>query len=460
MENWPAERSMLPEKKRADRFADLWNWPAYSLFFLMLVFPMVLSLLYLKAVLFALLLMFVLVRACMSLRLDLHPTVVIWTLALACVSLFFGLRGLFLGAPGATKCIQVYVLWPLVYLVLLGGIGRLRTLHGLEKTLVFSTLFIALFGIYYLLSQLNVLPPIPYSESLTSTDALSSGLFSEHVELAFPGLNSLPFLVPFVMASLVIRSRQPDENSTSSLWLWVTLLTCLTIVLLSGRRALQSVTILAPLLVLILGSFQPQREKSHLRKSLVRMTSVLALGLVLFTALILPFKIISIEGIVERFSSAFDFSPTTFDDSPAARSQQFDALLRGWYEDPLIGAGLGASAHGSIRSEIMPWAYELYYVDVLFQTGLLGFVAYTAGTVWIYWSGIRIIRRGGASSRLMVPALAGLSGLLIATATNPYLARFDGIWAIFLPLAIINYWLLLHEQAQSASNSKPAFTNP
>jgi len=206
---------------------------------------------------------------------------------------------------------------------------------------------------------------------------------------------------------------------------------------------------LTPLLILILGSFQPPKERLLVRRSLGRVTLVLVLGVGLAVLLLRPIYAITFEGIADRFSAGFDFSATTLDDSPADRSQQYIALVRGWAEYPLIGAGLGASAHGSIRSEIMPWAYELYYLALLFQTGLLGFLAYTAGIVWIYSSGIGIIKRGGVDSQLLIPILVGTSGLLIANGTNPYLARFDGIWVIFLPLAFINYSLLSRDRAHN-----------
>ena len=431
---------------------DMQRWlvlPGYVLFFLMLAFPMVVSLLYVKVFLFAVLLVIVAVRGLTCLRLDLHPKVIMWTWALAVVGLFFGLRGMFLGTPGAVKCVQVYVMWPLIYVILLGGIDRMQTLQGLEKTLIFSTVFIGLFGAVYSLSQLNILSEIPYLDSLVAPDDLGSGIFDGYARLAFPGLNSLPFLVPFLMAAVVTRWRQPGKSSISTMWLWIALFLSLIVALLAGRRALLLVTMLTPLLILILGSFQPPKERLLVRRSLGRVTLVLVLGVGLAVLLLRPIYAITFEGIADRFSAGFDFSATTLDDSPADRSQQYIALVRGWAEYPLIGAGLGASAHGSIRSEIMPWAYELYYLALLFQTGLLGFLAYTAGIVWIYSSGIGIIKRGGVDSQLLIPILVGTSGLLIANGTNPYLARFDGIWVIFLPLAFINYSLLSRDRAHN-----------
>ncbi len=98
----------------------------------------------------------------------------------------------------------------------------------------------------------------------------------------------------------------------------------------------------------------------------------------------------------------------------------------------------------------MPWAYELYYLALLFQTGLLGFMAYGAGVAWTHVMGLRVIREGGPLGEMMLPILVGTSCFLIANATDPYLARFDGLWVIFLPLAVVNLWLLSRrEQAES-----------
>jgi O-antigen ligase len=419
-----------------------WMWPAYFLFFLMLAFPMKLSLLYVKAFLFALLLVFVAVRGVMRSCLYLHLKTIVWTLTLAYMSLFFCLRGMFLGRPGAVECLQPYVIWPLVYLILLGGIDRIRILKGLERTLIFSSVFIAFFGVIYSLSELSVLPGIPYQEVFFSTDDVGFGAFDGYTRLVFPGINSLPFLVPFLMAVVVIRWPQQGEKWISKLWLSMALLLNLAVVLISGRRALQLVSMLAPFLTLALVSFQPSGQRLLLKRVLRRVVVVLVLGIVISVPVLSLVYSIDVQGMAERFSSGFDFSPTTLDESPDARRQQYFALMSGWHEHPLIGAGLGAKAYGSIRSETMPWAYELYYLDLLFQTGIFGFLAYTAGIAWIYWTGIKIIQCGGPHCQLLIPVLVGMSGLLIATGTNPYLARFDGIWAIFLPVAVINFWLL------------------
>ena len=53
-----------------------------------------------------------------------------------------------------------------------------------------------------------------------------------------------------------------------------------------------------------------------------------------------------------------------------------------------------------------------------------------------------MIRSGDEIGLYLLPKLVGMSSFLIASASNPYLRTFDYMWAIFLPIAFINFWLL------------------
>lgn len=404
----------------------------YVLMFLMLAFPMVLSLLYVKAALFAILLISVGVRAVTSFQFEIHPRVLTGTLIFSAIGLLFSVYGLLRGAPGALQCAQVYALWPLVYTFLLGGIDNEKIFSGIEKTILISTVFTGIFGIAFFLSALNILPPILFSESLFASSDLGAGFYDGHVELVFPGLNSLPFLVPFVFALFVSRKQ-------NRFWPCVALVVTLPVVILSGRRALQLVTILAPVLTYGFTLFQTKtaRELSGRRIRFVLAAAVLLVPFLL--SVFAGVSEISISGLKERFYAGFDFSDST-NGSGSARAEQYRALTASIASQPLLGYGLGAANHESVRSIEMPWAYELYYLALIYQVGLIGFTAYVAGVLWIYSSSVGIVKSG--SSQSLIPILVGLTGMLIAAGTNPYLVRFDGIWTIFLPLAFVNYEFL------------------
>jgi O-antigen ligase len=416
--------------------------PGYILLFLMLVYPMVLQLLYVKAFLFACVLIIVTVGMFSSRRRSLDPTVVLWTLSLAAVSSFFVLLGLYYGTPGAAKAAQVYILWPLIYMVIIAGVTHFRILDGLQKTLIVGSICVGLQGFLYLLTALNILPDNKLSSLVTfEWEAQSIGLHEGYVGMQFPGLNSLPFLLPFIMASLVTRRGKSENSAVSRAGMWAALILGLAITLISGRRALILLMLIAPLFIWIFSSFQLPEAKRHSRKSLLRLTLVVIVALVAMLIGSGSIHEINLPGIVERVSQGFDFGPNSLDDSGPERREQYVALLHGWVENPLFGAGHGASAYRSIRSAERPWEYELFYLALLYQTGLVGFLSYAAGVGWIYWTGSKIIKQGGKLGPGMLSLLVGMSSYLTANAVDPYVARFDGMWAIFLPLAFINYWL-------------------
>jgi O-antigen ligase len=419
----------------------------YTLFFLIVAFPAATALYPVKAVLLGVILIAIVAGALINGRFALDPTVALLTVFFAAFGFLLVVRGFLTAAPGAANLSGVHAVWPFVYLILVGGTVKFKILRNMERTIAFAAILVGLLAIVYLLSQVGILPAIPHFDSLLAEDEMGIGFFSGYVRMALPGINALPFVAPFLMAALVVGAAHPAQKLIPKLWLWAALLLSTFVVIVSGRRALELVTMMAPLLVFVAIFLHAPSERLILFKSLRRFVITLILGISLVVLLLRPVYAISFSGFFDRFSSGFDFSPTSMDNSPDERRQQFFALERGWLEHPLLGAGLGEPAYGSIRSEDMPWAYELSYLALLFQTGLVGLATYASGIGWIYWMGAKIIRRGGAWAQLMLPLLVGMTSFLIANATNPYLAKFDGLWTIFLPIALINLWLVERRQA-------------
>jgi len=409
--------------------------PAYVLFFLMLAFPMVMDLLYVKAALFAFVLFTIGAQAVRGGRLRLHPSIGLWTLVVCMASLVFVGEGVINGAPGALKQAQVYVLWPIVYAFLIAGTTTLPILVALERVMVLATLFACAYGLDYILTNLQILPASMYISLFDQGEAI--GLHEGYLAFNLYFLNSLPFLVPFVMAVSLARGRATTTAEVARPWSWIALGLGLGVVLVSGRRVLMLVTAIAPFFIV---GFTLIKGRGSNPPELRRLLRPLIIVLVILVGLV---------GLLNRIYDVDLGSYTSyFGEAIDPRREQFDALLQGWSENPVLGAGHGASAAGVIRSESMPWAYELYYVALLFQTGVLGFGIYLAAVLWTYVMGLRVIRDGGALADLMIPTLVGTSCFLIANATDPYLARFDGLWTIFLPLAVINFWLLSRNQGQ------------
>lgn len=419
---------------------------AYILFFMLLVFPMDFELLMVKASLFAILSIGILLR----LRNDsifkgLHSHVVFWSFSFLTVSAFFVAEGVFLGFPGATRQAQIYMLWPAIYTLFLSEIRDFKTVRQLHNIIIISTFCISTYGIICILTDLNILPPYiyqlnPFPESVDTTHI---GLHEGYIRITFLGIATLPFVIPYVMATLFtpIVNADPNANSFwSQIWLWTVTTLGILCAVLSGRRVIW-IDITLTILFLLFINIRKASEKSRKLSSCIRVM-LIVFSLLIALAGINSVHEFSLAEMYNNLITAVDFSQGTLSADALERRLQFMALTDEWGDNPLLGKGHGSYSYNSIRDVDAPWSYELSYIALLFQTGLIGFGLYAAGIIWIYYIGVKIIKQGGYLGNLMFAALVGMSSLLVANATNPYLARYDGWWIIFYPIAIINYYLL------------------
>jgi hypothetical protein len=424
-------------------------WNSYFLLFLFMAFPMVSKLFYVKPLAFAFVLFAVVLEFLTTGYSRLEPRIGQWTFGLALLSFFFVIEGFFRGTPGASKMALVYVIWPIAYLIWIAGLAHWRLLKGLHHIALLSTIFIGLYGCAYLLTQLNFIPQTSLITALSmGWESESFGAHEGFTQMQFPGLNSLPFLLPYVMATIAIQRPMERRSVIKQIYLWAACILGLAVTIIGTRRALLLVVLLSPLLTLFFRSFQPQNERMQNKKSFTAFLVILFIGAIfVFVSLnfIYQFDVIS---MFSRFVTGFDISSQSPEENTAVRHEQLVALIRGWQEHPFFGAGHGATAagFGSIRSQEMPWSYELGYLALLFQIGLIGVAAYAAGTIWVFRQGTALIREGNESAQMMVPMLVGFCSALIAHATNPYLDRVDGMWMFFLPLALINRRLVTQVQ--------------
>jgi O-antigen ligase len=434
--------SALIEDARRDWQQRIIGSASCVLLFLCMAFPTVPKLAALKAFLLAVVLLTIVLEYFTTGRAQLDDRVALCTLSLTIVGFFFVIRGLLAGNLGASAGLSVHVLWPVVFILWMAGLAGRRMLSSVHRTVVVATLFIGLYGCFYLLTELGILPDIGLASTLSFGWELQAfGAHEGYTQMALAGMNSLPFLMPYVMASLALPCARPGRERLWQITAWAACGFGWFTVLAGGRRALLLVMFLSLPLILIVRRFQPAAERLSNRRSVTAFCLVFALVMVLLFVGLSSIYDFDLYGVWDHFATSVDLSAQTADSHATERRQQVIALSRGWLDKPFLGAGLGASALGSIRSETTPWAYELSYLALLFQTGLLGFAAYAAGVGWIFLRGLRIVREGGQLGQMMIPMLIGCSGLLISNATNPYLAKFDALWMLFLPLAVVNYRL-------------------
>ncbi len=431
--------------RRAGIAAPRICWPAlpgYVLFFLMLTVPT--SYAAVKAPLLALTLLLVSVQAVRRGRFALHPTVAAWTLVCAGTGVLFCLLGVANGAPGALRAGTVYVLWPLVYVLLGAGMApseaddNLNVVRSVLRVLVAGALAVEAYTLLFIGHAAGIVPAALYVELDLGQ---SIGFYDGTVEFGLYSLSSLLFLVPFLLAALMVWPKDADLPVRRG-WLWLALALGIALVFLSGRRALQIVVACAPVFTLGLWRLLGESDRAASRPIVRRVIlGTLAAGMLLFVFLQARFGL-DWGALTANVARGFDWSGN---DEAALRSEQFQALITGWQRSPLFGSGHGATVVECLRSEEQPWAYELSYAALLFHSGLIGLGVLGAAVLWTYRTALGFLRRppnDGPLGRYLLPVLVGTTCFLIGNATNPYLEKYDFLWVIFLPVALVNGGLL------------------
>jgi len=115
---------------------------------------------------------------------------------------------------------------------------------------------------------------------------------------------------------------------------------------------------------------------------------------------------------------ALRFASNVVSDSDAPRRTQIAALKTFFWNAPLLGHGWGTFPRDCIRSELLPYAYEVELVALLGQIGIVGVLALFLLACW-YFKPLFRWRGGGTAYRMALVCL--LTVFLLGGLTNPML---------------------------------------
>lgn len=115
------------------------------------------------------------------------------------------------------------------------------------------------------------------------------------------------------------------------------------------------------------------------------------------------------------------------------RNNQIQALIHQIVRAPWLGHGLGYILPQCIRSEQQPWRFEIVYLGMAMNIGLLGILFYCI--VYVRW----LLGAVGATldKSVSFPLLGGSLFFLICAASNPYIMAVEYLWILFLPYLLI-----------------------
>ncbi|MCD0471064.1 hypothetical protein [Flavobacterium sp. JAS] len=342
-------------------------------------------------------------------------------------SFVFILNGIVRAAPGAISVTTVYIVWPILYLYFIGLSNKKEDIIPLLKVIIFGGLASAALIVIFIFNNFFGFP-IDISYLVKSQDF---GVFWEGgaTELNSMNLATVFYTFIFVLTLIFIPEKFNDLRISKNL-IRFTLIVSLFLIFISARRAFWLVCGISPVLIMLL--LKIIGIDLGLKRFIIPVSLFFVVALTTIT-----YMAIDNDNLITELNSSFEF------DNPEAesnylRKEQFDALIHGWEDNWLIGAGLGASAKGSVRDENATWAYELSYIALLFHTGILGIIVYGTSVIWIMYKSIMICRKNKYYISYLLPQITALICFLLVNASNPYLSKFDYLWTIFLPLATLN----------------------
>ena len=342
-----------------------------------------------------------------------------------------------------------YIGAPLLFFFCIGALGE-ETIRILLKTGAIVTVISGAFVLVYVGGQEGILPQI-FPASVLELTGAGYGVQDGVSGVRFYGLSTLAAAGPMWLTSLFV----PKDVLLPHIRLRALAAAAgISGAAVGGRRAIILSIILIPL---VAWAVKRTIVRRRMGPPTIKTGHVMA-GLVFSMAgIFLVPKVAAAPIVTDTWQAASTFfvgSASDVSQEDAIRNYQADRLIGAWSESPIWGQGFGATMPGYIRDGFEPSRFELQYHALLMQTGIIGvlFVLAIAATVW--WATVKAASlRPDLVPSLIVTVCAG-AAMLIANATNPYLQAPAHMWAIFLPLAVIN--MMLRDPAPKvASGSLP-----
>ncbi len=332
------------------------------------------------------------------------------------------------------KSMPVNIIWPVVYLFFIKYLVNADNIYLLNRVMIKAAIFISIYMILVALSFLGLIP-IPLSEFSLANPGF--GRFeTAQVEISMAAITSLLFINPFLLTSLLLGTYRRDKISLF-LISFAYLISILGI-LVTGRRSLLLNILLIPFVIYIYIKLSKVKLEKAQKKHIYRLAIGLIVAVLFLFSYLIYANLFDFVGYWDFFVQGFDFESNGSDPGSSLRGEQFHQMLRSWLDYPVFGTGFGSASQYMIRSPETPWVYELSYMTLLFQTGIIGFIIYMSLLGWLFFKCIIIVRKR-PDFAFIIPSFMGCFCFLIGNASNPYLIAYDHMWAIFLPAGLINY---------------------
>lgn len=402
------------------------HWAGYALVGLMMVFPTKLQAV--KLALLAAIFIFSIFR---SPNRVIPIKLLFWGYLYMLCGLVSICYGMILNNPAPHKYIPVYVFWPILFTYFSFLIDK-EYFYSLLKVIKYYLTVILVTGILacivFNLSLMQVEEFMGYNSAIRPGYPI--------VGIMGPSVTSMIFWYFFYFTRFLLNK---DVGLTDR----INLILGIIYILMTSRRILFLNFFLVFVFIMLLIPF----VKKGIQKTEMKRMFKKRIGAIMLTVFVLMGAAYWL-GLFD-FSAIGDFLTKTGEASDTPRLLQSEALIEGWMESPFVGNGSGVNA-SVVRSET-PGTYELSYLAMLFERGIIGTVIFfLMYLVLMVWS-IRCLKKDAIKLTDTFALIIALNLFMLANATNPYLNAFDYMWFLFI--------LFVNIRISNESNEKSLCTD-
>ena len=389
-----------------------------------------------KAILLIVIISEIWLNTLMAGRFHMNPTIFLLFMFYLMLGLLYGFYGFYRGNLGALPVTKEIVFYVLIYMFLITGVRNYFCMKLIHNTIILATIIICLYVIDTTLYSLGLIPDWLYVnlyENTTGTQSVGLSVLSIRgtIDIDMSSLPSFLFLQPYLITYTITDTKQLSKFSLLLIFV------ATFIMLMSGKRILLLCGLFSPLIISVFLWFISSGNKLLLRRIKAIFLILVLFNLIFFIVLHnvgYDFRLMA-KYLIDGFESCGNTGSNI-------RVDQFYALLDGWIQNPIFGVGSGAVLWEYLRSSESPWNYELSYMKLLYDFGLIGVMLYGIGLLFTWLKSTRIYLGHCVLGKYALATVIGSIAFIVGNATNPYLLKFDYLVVIFLPIAIINLWLV------------------
>lgn len=342
-------------------------------------------------------------------RLVVYPKLVNFYILFSIAAVLWSLIGLVKGGEIAAvfECVKLYIAWSMVFVLVFTLLINGEEADLLHTSIVLSGILISIVNFAALYDYFNNLWFV--TEGMREEIALGFSIHEGYVRMDSVNTAMLFIIVPYLITLQFRRDAARKNTALAKL----SLVLCLSLAILSGRRALWLCTAFTPLIIGILGflsgGFKVMKSGGKLVLALYAFLFVFSLVYIMASP-----PMTTDVGFIDHIESAFS--------SEDERTIQSGYLIRSFLESPYLGTGFGAYG-GYVRSED-PWKYEMTYHKMLFNLGILG-VTFLSALISVYFYRlVSAMRSRERDTFIPFGILVSWLSLLIGAYSNPYFGSF------------------------------------